>query len=184
MAVEDNERPMPEESKEEPEGVIESNDIVREMNNDHEFNPDYDDAINVQALFADDEVQNPKNTLSMEDLVLYSAELKERTHQKVEVLCEFLGKKFGVWNEWGQIMPVFIRKAVEDVNIDSISASGEPMDINFYVKIKKIPFVDQSVTGYFKGVVFRKNVTHKRMRTKFINPKLMIITGNLEVTEG
>jgi hypothetical protein len=39
-------------------------------------------------------------------------------------------------------MPVFIRKAVEDVNIDSISASGEPMDINFYVKIKRIPFID------------------------------------------
>ena len=80
-------------------------------------------------------------------------------------------------------MPFFIRKAVEDVNIDSISASGEPMDINFYVKIKKIPFIDQSVTGYFKGVVFRKNVAHKKMKSSFLTSKLMIITGNLEVTE-
>lgn len=39
-------------------------------------------------------------------------------------------------------MPVFIKKAVEDINIESITTSGEPMDINFYVKIKKIPFID------------------------------------------
>jgi hypothetical protein len=81
-------------------------------------------------------------------------------------------------------MSLFIKKAVEDVNIDSITTSGDPMDINYYVKIKKIPYLDKSVTGYFKGVVFRKNVTHKRMQTKFTNPKLMIIVGNLEVDEG
>lgn len=80
-------------------------------------------------------------------------------------------------------MPHFIKRAVEDINIDSISASGEPMDINYYVKIKKIPFEDQSVTGYFKGVVFRKNVVHKKMKTKFNHPKLMIITGNLDGNE-
>lgn len=37
-------------------------------------------------------------------------------------------------------MSIFIKKAVEEVNIDSIS--GEPMDINYYVKIKKILYLD------------------------------------------
>jgi hypothetical protein len=66
MAVED-ERPEVEESKAvEPiiEGVA---DVAGEMHNDHEFNPDYEDHINVQALFADDEVAQPspqKGTLS------------------------------------------------------------------------------------------------------------------------
>lgn len=54
------------------------------------------------------------------------------------------------------------------------------MDINYYVKIKKLIHVDQSLTGYFKGVVFRKNVTHKRMKQNFVNPKLLVILGNLE----
>ena len=39
-------------------------------------------------------------------------------------------------------MSIFIKRAVEDINIDSITTSGEPMDINYYVKIKKIPYLD------------------------------------------
>lgn len=55
-------------------------------------------------------------------------------------MCEFLGKKFEIYGEWGEVMSTFIKRAVEEVNIDSIS--GEPMDINYYVKIKKVPYMD------------------------------------------
>jgi hypothetical protein len=64
------------------------------------------------------------------------------------------------------------------VVIDSIR--NEPMDINYYVKIKKLIYYDQSLTGYFRGVVFRKNVAHKRMRQSFLNPKILILLGSIE----
>jgi len=62
---------------------------------------------------------------------------------------------------WKTVMCDFIKRAVEDVQFSSLN--GDPMDINFYVKTKTIPYHDHSMTGYFKGVVFRKNVALKKM---------------------
>jgi hypothetical protein len=59
-------------------------------------------------------------------------------------------------------MSNYINQAVEDVDIDTITTNGAT-DIISYVKIKKIPFVDSSATQYIRGVVCRKNVSHKRM---------------------
>lgn len=53
-----------------------------------------------------------------------------------------MGKKFSTHQVWGSIMQDFIKRAIEDINIESITTSGEPMDINYYVKIKKIPYID------------------------------------------
>lgn len=49
------------------------------------------------------------------------------------------------------------------------------MDITFYVKTKILPFRDHSLTGYFKGVVIRKNIALKKMSTELKNPRILII---------
>lgn len=36
------------------------------------------------------------------------------------------------------------------------------------------------MTGYFKGIVFRKNVAHKKMKQNFENPKLLLLLGSLD----
>jgi hypothetical protein len=91
--------------------------------------------------------------LKLDDLPALQAELKERSSQKIDQLCEFLGKLYNIFAEWSEVMAVFVKKAIDEVNIDSIS--GEPMDINYYVKIKKVLYVDQSATCFIRGVVFR-----------------------------
>lgn len=58
------------------------------------------------------------------------------------------------------------------------------MDINYYVKIKKIVYPDSSLTSLIKGIVFRKNVNHKRMKTIFKSPKILILIGNLDFDEN
>lgn len=66
---------------------------------------------------------------------------------------------------WKDKMVEFIKRAVEDIEYSTLN--GDPMDINCYVKTKTIPYFDHSMTGYFKGVVFRKNVALKKMAISY-----------------
>lgn len=49
------------------------------------------------------------------------------------------------------------------------------MDITKLVKIKKIQFQDESKTQYIKGVICRKNLSNRKMKTLYENPKILII---------
>lgn len=51
------------------------------------------------------------------------------------------------------------------------------MDIMSYVKIKQIIHVDDSATEYIRGIVCRKNVAHKKMRTDISKPKIMLLNA-------
>lgn len=54
--------------------------------------------------------------------------------------------------------------------------SGDVMDIKKYVKVKKyIPDGVKAGSSFIYGVVFSKNVTHKRMRTNIENPTIMLV---------
>lgn len=57
------------------------------------------------------------------------------------------------------------------------------MDITCYVKTKILPFRDHSLTGYFKGVVIRKNIALKKMLTELKSPRILIIQGSLDLIE-
>ena len=55
------------------------------------------------------------------------------------------------------------------------------MDIMSYIKIKSIIHVDDSATEYIRGIVCRKNVAHKRMRTDINKPKIMLLLNAFEM---
>ncbi len=55
------------------------------------------------------------------------------------------------------------------------------MDINYYLKIKKVPYRDQTPSQYVKGVICRKNVSNKKLASSFDNPYIMIISPSLEL---
>jgi hypothetical protein len=55
------------------------------------------------------------------------------------------------------------------------------MDINHYIKIKRIPYINNSATDYLWGIVCRKNVVHKKMRTFLQKPKIMIVETSLDM---
>ena len=58
------------------------------------------------------------------------------------------------------------------------------MDINSYIKIKKIPFINEDETAYIRGIVIKKNVALKKMITYFDNPKILIIKDSLDLTDN
>ena len=54
------------------------------------------------------------------------------------------------------------------------------MDIIKLVKIKKVQFQDQSKTQYIKGIIFRKNLSNRKMKTLYENPKILIIKNSID----
>ena len=65
---------------------------------------------------------------------------------------------------------------------------GDSMDIRPYVKLKIIPGGSMHECEYVDGVVFRKNVSHKKMMSRNDrdrssvkeNPKILILGGGIE----
>jgi len=59
--------------------------------------------------------------------------------------------------------------------------SGDKMDVRAFVKVTTIPGGRMDECSYVDGVVFRKNVAHKAMRTAIENPKILLLLGALEL---
>ena len=81
---------------------------------------------------------------------------------------------------WKTIAVNLVREVVSSV--DPNVRRGDSMDIRPYVKIKTIPGGGLDENAYVDGVVFRKNVSHKKMiedSTK-VNPKILLLAGGLE----
>lgn len=83
--------------------------------------------------------------------------------------------------DWIHAIKVFIKQVVSDIYIDSFSKNTSIMDPNQFIKIKIIPYVNEEATNYFKGVVCRKNVVHKKMRVEFLKPNILLLQGALDI---
>ncbi|KAJ3691760.1 hypothetical protein LUZ61_020924 [Rhynchospora tenuis] len=59
-------------------------------------------------------------------------------------------------------------------------SKGEGMDPGGYVKVKCIACGRPSDSAVIKGVVCKKNVAHRRMATKIVKPRILILGGALE----
>ncbi|XP_008783363.1 1-phosphatidylinositol-3-phosphate 5-kinase FAB1A isoform X2 [Phoenix dactylifera] len=59
------------------------------------------------------------------------------------------------------------------------ASEGRAMDPGSYVKVKCIASGTRSESQVIKGLVFKKNAAHKRMPTKFKNPRLLLLQGAL-----
>lgn len=135
-----------------------------QLTNDLEFNPDVEQ-VSISSLFVAEE------TIRSKDGDMMRQQLKEKANAQLEAICEYCLKtliqpqKDGVVEMWKDKMVEFIKRAVEDIEYSTLN--GDPMDINCYVKTKTIPYLDHSMTGYFKGVVFRKNVALKKMAISY-----------------
>lgn len=70
-----------------------------------------------------------------------------------------------------------------DISIDKTYLS-DYMDIMKYIKIKKIISININATSYLKGgLIFKKNVSHKKMQIYFKRPKIIVINGHLDAEE-
>jgi hypothetical protein len=55
------------------------------------------------------------------------------------------------------------------------------MDICKYAKIKKVLYKDNSLSRLFKGVIMRKNVANKKMKQALESPRIMVISGSIDL---
>jgi hypothetical protein len=60
--------------------------------------------------------------------------------------------------------------------------NGDLLDIRPYCKVKVIPGGSVKDFAYVSGIVFHKNVSHKKMAQSIINAKVMLLSGGIEYT--
>lgn len=82
--------------------------------------------------------------------------------------------------QWGQTLLRLAERAVETVHTRTQTHYDESIDFNAYVKVKKMPGGTVAECSYVDGVVTRRNVVHKKMRTEVERPKIMLLGGALE----
>lgn len=74
---------------------------------------------------------------------------------------------------WLDVIKPLIMEASHTVRTDNFP--DDMMDINQYVKIKKIPHGKKSFCSLIYGVVCTKNVIHKKMYKSIKNPKILFL---------
>lgn len=60
----------------------------------------------------------------------------------------------------------------------------DDMDIRRYVWINKVPGGMKTECHFVSGVVFRKNVAHKRMNDTFMQPAILMMSCAIEYQVG
>ncbi|WVQ85092.1 hypothetical protein IAT38_007256 [Cryptococcus sp. DSM 104549] len=80
--------------------------------------------------------------------------------------------------EWHRVLSNLILKV--PINLQPNVRAGDDIDVRAYVKIKKVPGGKISDSEYVDGIVISKNVTHKAMPRRLVNPRIMVITFPLD----
>ncbi|CAM9162419.1 unnamed protein product, partial [Phaeothamnion confervicola] len=68
--------------------------------------------------------------------------------------------------------------------VDPDVKAGDHLDIRPYVKLKRIPGGSGAECRYVDGVVFRKDVAHKRMARAIDNPRMLLLSGGIDFQRG
>lgn len=80
--------------------------------------------------------------------------------------------------EWHNILSGILLKV--STNVSPNVRVGDFIDVRAYVKIKKVPGGKISDSEYVDGIVISKNVAHKAMARRLVNPRIMVVTFPLD----
>ncbi|KAM7515190.1 hypothetical protein LguiA_004773 [Lonicera macranthoides] len=97
--------------------------------------------------------------------------------KSVDVSCGGKGD-----DDWVDVVTSLSWEAASFVKPDTVE--GKAMDPDGYVKIKCIATGSRTQSQVFKGLVFKKHAAHKRMPTKYTNPRLLLIQGALDLSSS
>ncbi|XP_055998370.1 1-phosphatidylinositol 3-phosphate 5-kinase-like isoform X3 [Ostrea edulis] len=61
-----------------------------------------------------------------------------------------------------------------------VRVENDHMDIRKYIKFKKIPGGNKEQTCMIHGIVFTKNIAHKKMTCQITNPQILLMKGSIE----
>jgi len=93
------------------------------------------------------------------------------------VLNEYLSKELA--KEWENTLFLLVKDVINNLRTSSLFMN-DYLDINEYIKIKIIPYKDNSLCKVISGFVMRNknNIIFKNTKSSFIGPKILLI--NLE----
>ncbi|KAL3891964.1 hypothetical protein ACJMK2_004204 [Sinanodonta woodiana] len=104
----------------------------------------------------------------------------QRAHQEhLTLLTKQLLSEEGLTPSWEDIIISTVDRISLFVKPD-IRNAGDDMDIRNYVHIKKIPGGKKEQTALVHGVMFTKNIAHKKMAQVINNPKILLLKGSIE----
>jgi len=123
-----------------------------------------------------------------QDRSQYNKDLQHRASAHLDAIIQnlvdssILEKETECAADWKETISNLVREVVG--NVDPDVRSGDSMDIRPYIKLKIIAGGKREECAYVDGVVFRKNVSHKKMldnsdKIKH-NPKILILGGGIE----
>ena len=81
-------------------------------------------------------------------------------------------------DEWHQVLSKLLLKI--STNVNPHIPAGDSMDVRAFVKVKKVPGGKISDSEYVDGIVITKNVAHKAMPRRLVNPRIMLLTFPLD----
>jgi len=85
--------------------------------------------------------------------------------------------------QWTETVIRLVKQAVESVWCFT-RRKGDSMNINRYVRIVKVQAADRALSQYINGVVFYKNVAHKKMKSRIVAPNILLLEGGAEFTNN
>ncbi|XP_063396622.1 1-phosphatidylinositol 3-phosphate 5-kinase-like isoform X1 [Mytilus trossulus] len=85
----------------------------------------------------------------------------------------------GLSKTWTDIVIGTAQRVSNYVRPD-VREEGDDMNILKYVKFKKIPGDSKEQTWLVHGVVFTRNIAHKQMSQKLVNPYILLLKGSIE----
>lgn len=87
-------------------------------------------------------------------------------------------------DKWGKKLLEFVSTAVDNVRPSS-RLLNDPIDFNYFIKIKIINYFDNSRSAYINGVVMSKNLADKRMKQDpFQDPKILLLKDSLGLSKS
>ncbi|XP_066922727.1 1-phosphatidylinositol 3-phosphate 5-kinase-like isoform X3 [Clytia hemisphaerica] len=132
-------------------------------------------SINSNELQVEDASEDSGRSETGEKLSHERTSLASRQH--IDRLFEQLLKQENLSNSWKDILLPFIFKISEKVVPD---VRRDDMDIRRYVWITKVAGGQKKDCHFISGVVFRKNVAHKRMSGSFTSPSILMLSCAIE----
>ncbi|XP_065655744.1 1-phosphatidylinositol 3-phosphate 5-kinase isoform X3 [Hydra vulgaris] len=130
---------------------------------------------NIKNEFQDDNAENSNNNYCER---LAKDRLSAASQHHLKAMLEQLLKQDHLLLEWDKIIMPFILQVSEMVVPDV--HRDDDMDIRRYVWFTKVPGGLKSDCHLINGVVFPKNVSHKRMNTVFTSPKILMMSCAIE----
>ncbi|KAM0788818.1 hypothetical protein ACM66B_002904 [Microbotryomycetes sp. NB124-2] len=79
---------------------------------------------------------------------------------------------------WTRILTPLLLHVADNL-VPDLGASGN-IDVREYIRIKKMPGGRPRDSEYIEGVVFTKNLMHKQMKRRLVNPRVMLLAFPLE----